>query len=152
ERDGKMGIFYPDGTSGAFARTLEAPGKVKETHPANSRPGHPFEEIVYENGTVRELRPGGTTVENRSNMTVMEKPDHSVSVTIGNDTRVAKPFHPERGIKSTSVDESGRVTYVYNDGTSSIHYRGGGVEDVLKNGNTKLYLGAEVIQETIKQP
>src|SRR5262249_51733508 len=35
QRDGKMGIIYPDGTSGPVTRTLEAPGKVKETNPAN---------------------------------------------------------------------------------------------------------------------
>ncbi|HEY9871419.1 MAG TPA: hypothetical protein V6D08_19840 [Candidatus Obscuribacterales bacterium] len=152
ERDGKMGIVRPDGTSGPFVRSLEEPGKVKERHPAGSRSGHPYEEIVYEDGTVRQLRPGGTTVEIRKDMTVTERNDHSVAVTINGDTRIAKPFHPDKEIKNIKVDETGAVTYEYKDGTASVHLRGGGVETTDKNGDKKLWLGSEVIQETKKQP
>jgi hypothetical protein len=151
ERDGKMAVIRPDGSSEPFVRSLEEPGKVKERHAAGSRAGHPYEEIVYEDGTVRQLRPGGVTVEIRKDMTITEKPDHSVAVDINGDTRVAKPLHPERGFKRTTVDERGNVTYEYQDGTSSVHLRGGGIEDIAKNGDSKLYLGGEVIQETKKQ-
>lgn len=152
ERDGKMGIIRPDGTSGPFVRSLEEPGRVKERHPAGSRTGHPYEEIVYEDGTVRQLRPGGTTVEIRKDMTITERNDHSVAVKTNGDTRIAKPFHPDKEIKNIKVDETGAVTYEYKDGTASVQLRGGGVETTDKNGDKKLWLGGEVIQETKKQP
>lgn len=102
------------------APPLEEPGKVKERIPANKIPGHPFEEVIYDDGTKRQLRPGGTIVEIRKDMTITARPDHSLAITQNGQTREVKPTHPEREVKNTKVGPTGNVTYEYKDNTTEL--------------------------------
>lgn len=120
---------------------LEEPGKVKERIPANKTPGHPFEEVVYEDGTKRQLRPGGTIVEIRKDMTITARPDHSLTITQNGKSREVKPTHPEREVKNTKVGPTGNVMYEYKDNTT---------EQVLDDGTR--FIKNKDGTETMKMP
>jgi len=118
---------------------LEEPGKVKERIPAHTTAGHPFDEVIYEDGTKRQLRPGGIIFEMRKDMTITARPDHSMTITRDGQSREVKPSHPERGVKSSWVSDDGVVRYEYKDGTSEALYESGKHREYGKDGVSKDY-------------
>jgi len=122
------------------ATSLDEPGQVKERHPADSRPGHPFEEIIYDNDTRRQFRPGGYILETRRNgMQIYGRPDHSMVIIQNSETRDVQPSHPEKGVTSTKVDDDGLVRFEYEDGTKESHYASGKMDVNHPNGSFEEY-------------
>lgn len=107
--------------------------------------------ITYDNGAARNEQNNGDVYEVRPNgMEIREKKDHTVSVTIGGDTREVKPGFPDQKINKTEVKDDGRVVYRYDNGTVETTYRGGGKNYEYKDGTSALYLGKDMISRTDK--
>lgn len=113
---------------------LEEPGKVKERIPANKIPGHPFEEVHYEDGTKRQLRPGGTILEMRPDgVTITARPDNTMSIKgLDGKDREFKPSNPgkQEVTKSWVSKDGDMVMYDYKDGTS---------EAIFSDGRHRIY-------------